>query len=112
MLEGPRGAEHRRVVPARSIARSMHHGWSKEVLEASKNRSAGDAARAAPSDAVRGLRREASAPKEVVADLTLENRLLRESMGGAGEDGARDAPPPRRPGASGWWSSSTHPPDS
>jgi transposase len=35
---------------------------------------------AATSDGVKDLRREASALKEVVADLTLENRLLKKSM--------------------------------
>ena len=39
-------------------------------------------------DEVRDLRREASALKEVVADLTLENRLLKKSMSGAGGDDA------------------------
>ena len=34
------------------------------------------------------LRREASALKEVVAELMLENRLLKKSAIGAGEDGA------------------------
>jgi hypothetical protein len=51
-------------------------------------RSPQGAAREATSDEVRTLRREAGALKEVVADLTLENRLLKKSMTGAGEDGA------------------------
>ena len=36
-------------------------------------------ARAASSDDVKGLRLEAAAPKEVVADLMLENRLLKKA---------------------------------
>jgi len=55
----------------------MYYGWSKEFLEAGKRWLAGDAARAANSDEVQDLRREAQALKEVVADLTLENRLLK-----------------------------------
>jgi hypothetical protein len=35
-----------------------------------------------------GLRGEDGALKQVVADLTLENRRLRRSMSGAGEDAA------------------------
>jgi transposase len=35
---------------------------------------------------VKDLRREASALKEVVAELTLENRLLKKSVTGDGED--------------------------
>ena len=45
-------------------------------------------ARAATSGEVKDLRRETSALKEVVADLTLENRLLKKSMNGDGEDEA------------------------
>ncbi len=54
--------------------------WSKDFLEAGKKRLAGDTARAATSDEVKDLRREASALKEVVAELTLENRLLKKNM--------------------------------
>jgi transposase len=46
----------------------------------------GDTARAATSDEVKELRREAGALKEVVAELTLENRLLKKSVTGDGED--------------------------
>src|SRR5918993_4040005 len=70
------------------IAQNLYYRWSKEFLQAGKQRLAGDTARAATSDEVRDLRREASALKEVVAELTLENRLLKKSMSGAGEDGA------------------------
>ena len=52
---------------------------SKEFLEAGKKRLAGDTAREATSDEVRTLRREAGTLKEVVADLTLENRLLKKA---------------------------------
>ena len=70
------------------IASSMYYGWSKEFLDAGKRRLAGDTARAATSDEVKELRREAQALKEAVADLTLENRLLKKSMIADGEDGA------------------------
>jgi hypothetical protein len=51
-----------------------------DFVEAGKKRLAGDTARAATSDEVKDLRRETSALKEVVAELTLENRLLKKSM--------------------------------
>ena len=70
------------------IVQNLYYRWSKEFLEAGKKRLAGDTARAATSDEVRDLRREASALKEVVAELVLENRLLKKSTLGAGEDGA------------------------
>ncbi|ACL61230.1 transposase IS3/IS911 family protein [Methylobacterium nodulans ORS 2060] len=89
VLEGLRGEDSIAELCRREgIATSMYYGWSKEFLEAGKRRLAGDTARAATADEVKDLRREASALKEVVADLTLENRLLKKSMSGAGEDGA------------------------
>ena len=89
VLEGLRGEESIAELCRREgIASSMYYGWSKEFLEAGKKRLFGDTVREATSDEVRSLRREASALKEVVADLTLENRLLKKSMSGAGEDGA------------------------
>jgi transposase len=69
------------------IVENLYYRWSKEFLEAGKKRLAGDTARAATSEEVKALRQEASALKEVVAELTLENRLLKKSAIGAGEDG-------------------------
>lgn len=62
------------------IAQSLYYVWSKEFMEAGKRRLAGDIARAATTDEVKDLRREAGALKECVADLTLENRLLKKRM--------------------------------
>ena len=70
------------------IMQNLYYRWSKEFLEAGKKRLAGDTARAATSDEVKDLRREAVALKEVVAELTLENRLLKKSVIGVGEGGA------------------------
>ena len=89
VLEGLRGEENISELCRREgIAVSMYYGWSKEFLEAGKRRLAGDTARAATSGEVKDLRRETSVLKEVVADLTLENRLLKKSMSGDGEDEA------------------------
>jgi transposase len=89
VLEGLRGEDSIAELCRRAgITSSMYYGWSKEFLEAGKRRLAGDTARAATSDEVKALRRETSALKEVVADLTLENRLLKKSMLADGEDGA------------------------
>ena len=54
------------------IAESMYYSWSKEFLEAGKRRLAGDTARAATTDEVKQLRREAQDLKEVVAEQPLE----------------------------------------
>ena len=87
VLEGVRGEESIAELCRREgIASSMYYGWSKEFLDAGKRRLAGDTARAATSDEVKELRREAQALKEAVADLTLENRLLKKSMLADGED--------------------------
>ena len=59
------------------IAESMYYSWSKEFLEAGKRRLAGDTARAATTDEVKQLRREAQDLKEVVAEQALELRLLK-----------------------------------
>ena len=87
MLEGLRGEESIAALCRREgIATSLCYSWSKEFLEAGKKRLAGDTARQAKSPEVKDLRAEASALKEAVADLTLENRLLKKSMLGDGED--------------------------
>jgi transposase len=57
----------------------LYYAWSKEFLEAGKRRLAGDTARAATSDEVKALRQEARALKEVVAEQTLELRLLKKT---------------------------------
>jgi transposase len=89
VLEGLRGEDSIAELCRREgIASSMYYGWSKEFLEAGKKRLAGDTARAATADEVKELRRETGALKEVVADLVLENRLLKKSMSGAGGDEA------------------------
>ena len=89
VLEGLRGEESIAALCRREgIAESLYYNWSKEFLEAGKKRLAGDTARAATSDEVKDLRREASALKEVVAELTLENRLLKKSVTVDGEDDA------------------------
>jgi transposase len=50
------------------IVQNLYYRWSKDFLEAGKKRLAGDTARAATSDEVKDLRREAGALKEVVSD--------------------------------------------
>src|SRR6201996_7373884 len=82
VLEGLRDEENISELYRREdIAASMNYGWSKEFLGAGKRRLAGDTARAATSGEVKDLRRGATALKEVVADLTLENRLLKKTYG-------------------------------
>jgi transposase len=87
VLEGLRGEDSIAELCRREgIVQNLYYRWSKDFLEAGKKRLAGDTARAATSDEVKELRREASALKEAVADLTLENRLLKKSMIADGAD--------------------------
>jgi transposase len=87
VLEGLRGEDSIAELCRREgINQNLYYRWSKEFLEAGKKRLAGDTAREATSDEVKELRKEAVALKEVVAELTLENRLLKKSMIGDGGD--------------------------
>ena len=81
VLDGLRGEDSiAELCRKEGIAQSLYDTWSKVFIEAGKRRLAGDTARAVTTGEVQDLRREASAPKECVADLTLENRLLKKSM--------------------------------
>jgi len=83
VLEGLRGDDRiAELCRKEGIAQSLYYTWSKEFLEAGKRRLAGDIARAATGDEVKELRRESRDLKECVADLILENRLLKKSMTG------------------------------
>ena len=87
VLEGLRGEYSIAELCRREgIAESLYYSWSKEFLEAGKKRLAGDTARAATSGEVKDLRREERDMKVLVADLALENRLLKKSMIADGGD--------------------------
>ena len=58
----------------------------RSFLEAGKKRLAGDTAREATSDEVKTLRAEGRQLKEALAEVTLENRLLKKSVIADGED--------------------------
>ena len=88
VLEGLRGEESIAELCRREgINTNIYYRWSKEFLEAGKKRLAGDTAREATSDEVKNLRGETRALKETLAELLMENRLLKKSMIGDGEDG-------------------------
>ncbi len=69
VLDGLRGGDSIAELCLREgIAQSLYYVWSKEFLEAGRRRLAGDTARAATTDEVKGLRRESTALKEVVGE--------------------------------------------
>ena len=89
VLDGLRGEDSIAALCRREgIAESLYYSWSKEFLEAGKKRLAGDTARQASTGEVKGLKREMRDMKELVSELSLENRLLKKSMIGDGEDEA------------------------
>ena len=89
VLEGLRGEESIAALCRREgIAEGLYYNWSKEFLEAGKKRLSGDTQRQATSSEVRDLRREMQSLKELVAELSLENRVLKKSMLGGGDDDA------------------------
>jgi transposase len=55
----------RTASPSYAAPRGLYYRWSKDFLEAGKKRLADDMARAATSDEVKDLRREASALKKL-----------------------------------------------
>ena len=87
VLDGLRGEDSIAELCRREgISQGVYYKWSKDFMEAGKKRLAGDTARAATTDEVKDLRREARDLKEVVAEQTLELRLLKKSMTGDGGD--------------------------
>ena len=87
VLDGLRGEDSIAELCRREgIAQSLYYSWAKEFLEAGKKRLAGDTARQATSSEVTSLKREARDLKEVVAEQTLELRLLKKSMIADGDD--------------------------
>jgi transposase len=89
VLEGLRGEQSISELCRREgIAANLYYRWSKDFLEAGKKRLAGDTVREATSDEVKDLQAENRELKEVVAEITLKNRVLKKSLTGLGEEDA------------------------
>jgi transposase len=87
VLEGLRGEQSVSELCRREgIAANLYYRWSKDFLEAGKKQLAGDTVREATSDEVKDLRSENRELQEVVAEITLKNRILRRSLTGHGEE--------------------------
>jgi transposase len=81
VLEGLRGEEKVAELCRREgIHQNMYYKWSKEFLEAGKQRLVGDTKRDADSQEVEAMRSENEQLKAVVAELTLKNRVLKKSL--------------------------------
>jgi len=85
VLEGLQGEESiSELCRKEGIAPALYYRWSKDFLEADKKRLSGDTQREANSSEVKELRQENQDLKEVVAELTLDNRVLKKSLNGSG----------------------------
>ena len=80
-LEGLRGEESIAALCRREgLNPNLYSRWSKEFLEAGKKRLVGDTTREATSTEVTDLRSENGRLKHVVAELVLENRLIKKGV--------------------------------
>lgn len=83
VLDGLRGESSITELCRREgINPNLYYKWSKEFLDAGKQRLAGDIKRQATSTEVSGLMQENQQLKELVADLSLKNVVLKKSLVG------------------------------
>jgi transposase len=87
VLEGLRGEQSVSELCRREgIAANLYYRWSKDFLEAGKKRLQGDTVREATSSEVKDLRAENAELKQVLAETLLDNRVLKKSLTGLGEE--------------------------
>jgi len=85
VIAGLRGEDSVAELCRKEGIQNLYYRWSKDFLEAGKKRLAGDTTREATSDEVKGLRAETHQLKELLAELMMENRVLKKSVLGDGE---------------------------
>ena len=84
VIEGLRGeATIAELCRREGIAESLYYSWSKEFMEAGKARLSGNTKRQASSSEVEDLRQENEQLKQAVAELLLQNRVLKKSVVGS-----------------------------
>jgi transposase len=82
VIEGIRGEIPISVLCRREGIRSnVYYKWLKDFMEAGKARLKGDTLREASRAEVEALKREAGRLKELVANLSVENLVLKKSLG-------------------------------
>ena len=85
VLEGLKGEESISELCRREgMSPNLYYNWSKEFLEAGKQRLLGNTKRQADTTEVVRLRQENGQLKHLVADLSLENVILKKMDGGSG----------------------------
>ena len=87
VMEGLRGEDTVAELCRREgISPNLFYNWSKEFMEAGKRRLMGDAKRQASSGQVKHIRHENLHLKQLVADLSLKNRVLKKSLSGLDDE--------------------------
>jgi transposase len=83
VLEGLKGEESIAAICRREgIVPNLYYRWSKDFLEAGKKRLQGDTVREANNAEVTGIKQENEQLKQLVAELSLKNRVLKKSLNG------------------------------
>jgi len=83
VLEGLKGeASIAEICRREGIVPNLYYRWSKDFLEAGKKRLKGDTEREANTSEVVQLRQENEHLKQLVAEISLQNRVLKKSLSG------------------------------
>jgi len=83
ILEGLRGEDSiANICRKEGIVPGIYYKWSKSFLEAGKRQLNGDTIREASSNEVTELRSENEQLKQLVAELSLQNKVLKKSLNG------------------------------
>jgi len=83
IIDGIRGdASVAELCRREGISQGIYYKWSKDFMDAGKRRLTGDTMREANTSEVKGLKDVNSSLKELVAELSLENRMLKKNLNG------------------------------
>ena len=83
VLEGIRGEESVSAICRKyGIHENNYYNWSKDFMEAGKKRLSGDTERDANTSEVKDLKEENGDLKDLVAELSLQVRILKKSLRG------------------------------
>jgi transposase len=85
IIEGMRGETTiAELCRKEGISQGLYYKWSKDFMEAGKKRLTGDTMREANTSEVKDLKDENRSLKELVAELSLDNRDLKKNLHGEG----------------------------
>ena len=83
IIEGMRGETTiAELCRKEGISQGLYYKWSKDFMEAGKRRLSGDTLREANTSEVKELKDENRSLKELVAELSLDNRDLKKNLNG------------------------------